>query len=708
MVSNKMVTKEFKRILLTTTCITILQFVDAQELLKASEVNKAEFAPGYPNYTTQATDQLKSFPLPRYPRDNKLNRNFPWMDIRYLSRELPGPGGLGFGQLKPAKSVELTDELVRNWNYYIDLPTLRIDSNKAIATYKDPASMEYALIRYANEHPEFPVSTITYHPQIDARTLGFDQRIFIHAQNLPDKYYLTDKNNKAVIYKSRKWFSPLAPMDYVQKDALVTRMYLRQLTKFLKRPIDFINENDETYGHMRPDSVLRKDPAVAKLMAKMGWDYVKLNGWYQSRIDSTYKHTILAEPALRKTRFSFYNTSAVQWAYWSDYGMRRNTNTHFNGQHYSTPSFYPNSPAYWETVKGPLNGYGIIADGRVREFSYGDKFFSPFVSAGYKFEEQNIRPAQWLALLKSLTMLGADFFYVGYFNVTGGGKWPNGYGPFDPRGYIYQAAVPSYAQAVAARFRDFVQDGELLNVRSMPREYMYRYRFYSKPYIKGQLILVRKLGKRYLLSGSVQTPSNKMNATPEKQNVSITVDDMQISFEIGKQGSTYILDLSDKNPVFYQLDGWHEASHPAYWSKNIVLEAELPDNKSAAKLMLNTEKNGKGLDFTNFVTSVVFSSNSGPAEYDFSPRKNTPLYCFVRVKNTGNSNGKLQLKSGSSTADVLITDKNWKYIRVQTSSRRPMMINAGANLRNTIKVQSISGTVQVDKLVLSTDPKWSE
>lgn len=707
MVPYKMVNIVMKGLVLAAFCSVSLQTGRAQEMLKVSEVNKSEYAPGYPNYTTQATDQLKSYPLPRYPRNNKLHRNFPWMDIRYLSRELPGPGGLGFGELKPARSVELTDELVRNWNYYIDLPTLRIDSNTAMNTYRNPSSMEYALINYANQHPEFPVSTITYHPQIDARLIGFDERIYIYSQDQPDKYYLTDKNNRPVIFNNRKWYSPLAPLDYVQKDALTSRMYVRQLTKFLKRPIDFINENDETYGHMRPDSVLRKDPEVAKLMNRMGWDYMKLNGWYQNRLDSTYKNTILAEPALRKAKFSFYNVTSVQYTYWSDYGMRRTTNSWFNGQHYSTPSFYPNYPMNWERANGPLNGYGIIADGRNRELAYGDKFFSPFISAGYKFEEQNIRPAQWLALLKSLTMLGADFFYVGYFNVTGGGKWPNGYGPFDPRGYIYQAAIPSYAQAVASRFTDFIENGTLLNVRSMPTEYMYRFRFYNNRSDKSQLILVRKAGNRYLLYGSVQPVTNKLNAVPEKQQVSIAVEDKNISFEIRKQGSMYILDLSNPaNPVFYQLDGWHEASHPAYWSKNIELEGELPDNASAGKWPLLTEKTGKGLDFTSFTTAVVLNAGSTAAEYDFSPRKNSPMYCFIRVKNAGPKAGKLLVRYGAASATMMIAGNNWNYIRVEAGSGKPLALRTVANQRNTIRIQGTSGSVLVDKVILTEDPGW--
>ena len=92
----------------------------------------------------------------------------------------------------------------------------------------------------------------------------------------------------------------------------------------------------------------------------------------------------------------------------------------------------------------------------------GIKFFAPFISAGWNLEEKNIRPGQWLGLLKSMVMLGADFFHVGYFNVTGTTGWPNGKGPNDPRGYIYQAAMPAYAQAIASQVWEFLDKGVLL------------------------------------------------------------------------------------------------------------------------------------------------------------------------------------------------------------------------------------------------------
>ena len=287
--------------------------------------------------------------------------------------------------------------------------------------------------------------------------------------------------------------------------------------------------------------------------------------------------------------------------------MRRGLNAEFDSIKYSTPSFYPIKPEYWETVRGPWNGYGIIADGRRREILLGDKYFSPFVSAGWSSEESNIRPSQWLSLLKAMTMLGAKFFYVGYFNVTNAKGWPNGNGPNDPRGYIYQVAMPAYAQAIAQKFNDFVELGELINPRN-EKEWLYTYRFKgSKP---NQLILIRRLNNSYLIQGSIQINSNYSGELPETENTTIRLNDIELTFPIRRQGSTYILKLKPI-PVFYQLDGWHEFGHPSFWSKNIIMEGELYD--STVNSSIHTENfisnSEKSLNFSNSLSFIKLKKN---------------------------------------------------------------------------------------------------
>src|SRR5690606_28531969 len=90
----------------------------------------------------------------------------------------------------------------------------------------------------------------------------------------------------------------------------------------------------------------------------------------------------------------------------------------------------------------------------------------------------------------------------------------------------------------------------------------------------GHLVLVRKLGDRYLIYGSVQPNSNYKGNAAIESVTTIILEGRRVSFNIRRQGSMYIFDLSGKQPVFYQLDKWHEYSHPYFWSGNFSLEAE--------------------------------------------------------------------------------------------------------------------------------------
>jgi hypothetical protein len=72
--------------------------------------------------------------------------------------------------------------------------------------------------------------------------------------------------------------------------------------------------------------------------------------------------------------------------------------------------------------------------------------------------EKNVRPAQWLGLLKIFSAWGAEWFYAGFFNVAfdshrqmpDSGQW------------CWQGMSPSYAQAVATQAADFTYKGNLV------------------------------------------------------------------------------------------------------------------------------------------------------------------------------------------------------------------------------------------------------
>ncbi len=652
-------------------------------------VDEKEFAPGYPDYTVQATDQLTQFPLPRYAPDVQMPRNFPWMDITYLHRELPQNGGKGFGKVNPQTAVRLTEELAAHWNYYLELPTLRADAATTQKRYTSPTEIFSSLIAYANAHPHIPAATVLMQVQNKPAHAGFDRASpYVTAKNLADKYYLRNRDGKPILYNNKKWLNPFTSMELVRKDGLTSAFYVNQLAKHLTRKIEMINENGEWFGHKWPQQLLQQSPEVTDCLKKSGMDYERFNGWMHNRFDSVYKATILGNIPWRDVKFTFYNVSAYNSAYWPLYSERIGTNSLFNGTPRSTPAFYPARPDNWRIASGPLNGYGTVAEGRKKEMALGVKHFAPFISAGWSLEEKNIRPAQWLGLLKSMVMLGADFFHVGYFNVTGKTGWPNGKGPNDPRGYIYQAAMPAYAQAIASQVWAFLDKGILLE-DPLSKEARMPFAFAASA--SNHLVLVRKLDKKYLIYGTVQPSSNYKGNTVLEATTSIKLEGKKISFNIRRQGSMYVLDLSADQPVFYQIDGWHQYEHPYYWSKSIEVEAENTDVRGTLNLITETNK-GAEYDFSNFNTYVELMPDK-PAQLTIPQKRSGELSLSVFVKV---SKGKpsILLKTSSGTVKKMISPGNFTELTLSPEDLKTLQLKSGEEL----SLSSQDGNLFLDKL----------
>jgi hypothetical protein len=121
------------------------------------------------------------------------------------------------------------------------------------------------------------------------------------------------------------------------------------------------------------------------------------------------------------------------------------------------------------------------------------------------------------------------------------------------------------------------------------------------------------------------------------------------------QGSNYIYDLTNpEEPLFYQLDEWHEAKHPNYWSKNIEIEADLFDSKNQENLRLISTNFKDENDFTDVKTKVITdygysvnlaSGNHGWLNYNFQVRKTNKLRpTFLINLKSGASSGKLKYR----------------------------------------------------------------
>lgn len=663
----------------------------AQQKKMAGSYDPQEFAPGYPRYTVQATEQLRHFPSPRFNKTIPLKRNVSWMDISYLHRELPGEGGVGFGKENPLRALEITELLATKWNYYVDIPTVRNKPASAQRVYKDGSTIPGALVKFANEHPEYPVSTILMQAQNSPLYAGFESvKPYVLSQELPNNYYFSNHDGRPVIMNGKKWLSPLMPVDLIRRDGITASRLLDQLQRELRKPIALVNENGEVFGHAWKEDLLKADPLVWRDYKRSGLNRFVYSAHFQYKLDSIYRGEILKNRS-SATRFSFYNVSAMNAGYWPDYATRRNVNRWDHRTVYATPDLYPATPENWDRAKGPFNGYGPVAEGRVLEMKVGDYAFSPFVSAGWEKEEDNIRPAQWLGLLKAMVMLGADFFYTGYFNVTGAnGKWLNGAGPNDPRGYAYQAAMPAYAQALLSWVPEFFAAGTLLNPAT-PENRLQPFRFKGRT--ASELILVRKLdANRFLIFGSIQPNSNLYGNAPLVANTSIVLEGKTIKFQIRRQGSVYLLSRSAGSWVFYQLDGWHQYEHPYYWSRNWTQEAELSTKINGARVVT---ANARDFDFTAAYSGLLMKKNSSALYDDIMLDKGVYRLKVIACAIDNAPQTTVEVKGGTSKAVIRLSgkalqEKQAEHTFTITENSTPFPVT----------ITTLEGVALVDKILI--------
>jgi hypothetical protein len=295
----------------------------------------------------------------------------------------------------------------------------------------------------------------------------------------------------------------------------------------------------------------------------------------------------------------------------------------------------------------------------------GDKLYSPFVSAGWVNEELIPRPAQWLGFLKVISMSGAEYFQTGYFVTTQ---------PYqNPNNYVWQMAIPGYAEAVATRYQDFLFNGTLMNgdvpANSINNTTQPGYSFYAGDITK--LVVARKHNtiSKYAITGTIQPNSNYVGNAPLTGTASINLDGQNLKFNVRRQGSTYIYDKSNAlAPIFYQLDGWHENTHPYYWSKDFVFEGELFDNTTSTTNEIKTyvPAGTTAGDYTNFTSCVGFKS-VGAAEYNFVTRgtANTTHYFWIKARSKNGSNTGFTVAMDGVTKGSIncIADTSWSWYR---------------------------------------------
>ncbi|UTW62149.1 T9SS type A sorting domain-containing protein [bacterium SCSIO 12741] len=598
-------------------------------------INILEYPEGYSGSGTGASNidipihQFENSPFPRYLPGNTLLRNFPWFEIKYLAGSEPSYGSVPYEDM----AADLAAELALNWNYYTMITNNSQSSNQAYTKLKS----------FANSHPEIPACMFVFWAQLDGSNIG--------NPSMSPNYYLRDSSGNI----TNRW-SPLAPLEILVADGDKMAKKIVPALNGLQRPLDIINEN----GELTPDKNTWWDintlhgfnPNVLTDFANSGLDWNHYMGRQKTAYRNSFRDGLLGgSPLLTNTRFTHYSVNGLGGHSFSNkkcWNEIKKVQKNIPGDnYYATPSFDPLRPAYWNQIQGDRHGTEWIRQCRLYELPEGDDLFSPFVCAGRRENPTtNIRPGQWLGLLKGMAVLGSEFYYTSYFSAVDKDSEGN-YIFQDPRHWAWQILMPSYAQAITSRYEHILRNGELLMQPTV-----------DKFNLKGGGTQVYNIVKKWTnpnQSNDIQyvitTSHQRYYNTISPQEKAITLSNLGIQIMTRPQGSTYIFKKDEINytePVMIQLDGWHESIHPTRWSKDFVFEAEVPDyveqihTTTADKefMMVRTrffdpitgeEKvpQANTVDYTDFVTYYTFPN--------FYPVQNPTLLPFSDWSLNGNS-----------------------------------------------------------------------
>ena len=660
-----------------------------------------DYAPGHPNVNVSTNDQLLGFPTPRYKSNHTLHPNVPLYGVEYLGGLLQ-PGVTNIQALENSK-VQQAD-LVPNFNY-----SLLISSNShEYPYYNDTTKFAGYFLKQANLNPSWHTSIFTFWPQINPEIAGFKQReSYLTCGCLNPTDYLRNSSGQYLdLYGnpgSQKTLSPAARIDSVILDGQTQRYYLQQLVNNLQRPLDMIFENGELIPFYNNSSVLSKDPNVISDKNNSGLDWKTYEGRRAKEKINAYRNQFMSLPQLSNTTFAYFQVDGQpNWRL--KYSEMRSTNTQLNSQYYPTGDIYMRYPSNWRYWTSAWHGWQWVAESRHVEIPLGDKLFSPPVAPGWDVDpEKNVRPAQWLGMLKAFSMSGAEFFYTSFFNLTQ---------PFpDAKNWVWQVAMPSYAQAVSSRYEDLYRNGFLME-GDVPNDYINpswnAYSFKSGDLRK--LVVARKHNTkaRYAITGTIQPNTNMAGAVEDESLAKITLDGQELTFMVRRQGSTYIYDKSiSSDPVFYQLDGWHENSHPYFWSKNFTFEAELYDNTPSNTQLKTTVPNGTPQgDYSDYTTMVQMNSGS-TISFDFQTRLFNPstYYVWVRAKSRSGSSTGFEVgitTKGSYTIDC-ITNTSWDWYRLDINDTPSVFNGLTSGKDMQLFVTALNGNLDIDKIVLTNN-----
>lgn len=584
-----------------------------------------------PSGVLEPVDQMVNAPFPRYYPGHTSQRNYPWFNYAWLAglknntnnnkNYAPGPTDV------INNAGALNKELASHWNYYTYIGGPHTPTQN-----------------FTNAHPEIPACYTTHWRLAYYYHLGLPNIApRVGRPNMTPSHYVLDVNNKAVLAADGGVsLSPLPPLATIAMDGTVQGAKVLGLMEGLQRPINLINENGEVLPHSTEwinAGTYRGNGASGSNGTVVGNDYAQMTSWsnwteYSSfanaRLRTTYRDALLSySPLLDRpeTGFTYYSIDGMGGHLKMLWDQNKTVQKNFVSNKLSTPDYYPPGAKGWDEGIGARHGLGEwIEPARNNEIKVQDLSFSPYVSPGWSEDPRaNIRPGQWLGLMKIMGMYGAEFYYTSHFYGDGAIQ--------RPEHWAWQILMPSYAQALRGRAEHFwgpqshiVRDADMMvpltSVSDRSLRLVYGGGDTYTMARKYDPDITQTGDEEYLIMSTKQRRGNIMPVAGFVKQKPVTIeaidgDQLNITITSREQGSVYIYKMDEQHqqdPVMIQLDGWHEAYHPDYWSQDFVFEAEVHDGLSQittnvldpSYISLRTETYGPVGDFTNFTTYYTF------------------------------------------------------------------------------------------------------
>jgi hypothetical protein len=630
------------------------------------------------NCSNSAYTQFGQMKYPRYARTHSLSPMINWGAPNYFG---------GLWQTDIANPVEesgkLQERMVSKFKY-----SLLVSSNAtgtSASDYADTTKFEGKWCAIAKRNPTWHTSIITLMNQLAG---------YISSKSNPPNYYLRNSSSQYIglngAVSGTKWLSPAAPATpLLNTDAVGTKTRIQSIkTAISPSTIDLVSENDEIL-YLMPTTTMLADPAVVTSFNSSGQpNYRAYLGSRYAIFIGNYRDTLLSIlPGAKYLQYQMgaWDSTNGRNYYQINWSTYKAAQSNINGRKYSTSDMYTRYPENWRTWAAAWHGLQPVIESRYQEILQGDKVSAPFVAPGWdKNEELNMRPGRWLGLIKALHFTGVDFYHVGFFNDAS--FYTTAAPPPHPKGYAWQFAMPSFAQAIASRadtlcmFGNYISDTYAENTKTSVVDGLSLWS--GDPRIYTVCKKDSSGRNEYVLSTTLQPHSNQKGQVEDYKLAKVKIGSTNYVFKTRQQGSTYLFN-TDSATVIY-LDEWHERIHPERWNRDLHIEFENYDLVSGAyfrhgrtKTYFSSNVSGGTKYFTEFTTAVRGNGLTDLMTYDLGFTEDTLYYLWVRARDmTVGTDDSIRLKiditsslrwNNLGSSEVFImpvnTDTVWRWYR---------------------------------------------